>query len=195
MKTRIISHRNSCYELIVDNGTKGSKRLVLASMTLFEGTGAWMLTDIRLNPHRSPDEYSGGLYSDDISSRLKPVDAAEAAQVKAYLHTYTEDENGLRWSTYAGLVRGAPRDDTWLQRDNHIGYFTRDEGLAHLRGLQPWWEGYEGPLEDAKIPNPWLQPSCWEIRSEIRYAQLVKDSGAPDCPLLQLNPKRPEEST
>jgi hypothetical protein len=178
MKTRIISHRNSCYELIVDNG-KNAPRQVLASMTLFEGTGAWMLTDIRLDPYETAHECSGGLSSDDISARYKPKDEKEAALVRSILHTYTEDEAGIRWSTYAGLVIGTPRDGAGLSKKNHIGYFTRDEGRAHLKELQAWWAAYEGDPDLAKIENPLLQPSSSRVISELARRKLVEDGVTP----------------
>lgn len=172
MKTRIISHRNSCYELIVDNGQAGERK-VLASMTLFEGTRSWMLTDIRLDPYQTAHEYSGGLSSDDISARYTPDSEDEAAIVRSLLHTYTEAEGTIRWSTYAGLVIGTPREGTWLSKKNHIGYFTREEGWAHLKQLQDWWSDYDGDPDTAKIPNPRLQPSASMVLSALTWRQRV----------------------
>lgn len=171
MKTRISSDRNKYYELIIDEGRKKNvERRVLAAMTLFEGTGAWMLKDIRLSPYEGAHRYSGGLYSDDITCRIKPETEAEAAFYRSKLHTFTEDENGFKWSTYSGLVVGTPREDSWISRNNHVGFFTRAEGLAYLRSLQPWWDEVRGNPDRAKIPNPKLQPSSTILHSEWRIA-------------------------
>ncbi len=166
MKTRISSQRNSVYEVLIDDGTKRANRRVLASMSLFEGTGLWMVTDIRLHRTREPSAYSGGLFSDDIHCSIKPKNAEEAKRVRAALREFYEEEDGtLTWSTFEGLVKG-PRQDSaqsmiWSPNShNGIGYFSKSEGLAYLASVQEWWATYEGDPCDAKIDNPNRQPSA-----------------------------------
>ena len=158
MKTRIIRRYGSVTELIIDNGKKGP-RLVLASMTHAHRTGAWHLTDIRLHPHRQPSEFSGELRADDAAAHYKPKSKKEAAIVRSLLREYRERDGYIIWSTFAGLVKGTPRDHILLTDNNDLGYFSRAEGLAKLAEIQAWWATYDGPLESAKLPNPHLQPS------------------------------------
>lgn len=161
MKTKIVGiHRNRGYELVLENDATDAGRRVLASMTLFEGTGAWMLTDIRLHPHRQPSKYSGSLNASDVTSHYKPESEQAAVIARSLLREFVEDSEGIRWSTYQGLVRGTPRvGSSYLERLNHVGFFSREEGLQHLRELQAWWAEYEGDLADAKVPNPHFQIS------------------------------------
>ena len=177
MKTRIVrTHRNRCINLVVDDGAKGKDRKVLASMTLFEGTGAWMLVDVRLHRYSRPSAYSGSLLADDVHAHFKPDNAEQAALVRSLLREYTEDDEGLHWSTYEGLVRGTPRVNCgWQASCNHIGYFTQREGLAYLETAQAWWAAFEGDFGDAKIDNPHRQPSETQIRSEL----MLRDLGLP----------------
>lgn len=177
MKTRIgYACRNSVIELLIDDGTKGPDRKVLASMTLFEGTGAWMMMDIRLARYRKPSAYSGSLIADDIRTTFKPDSAEDAERVKSWLREYTEDELGIHWSTYEGLVRGQPRDGAlWIARNNHIGFFSRKEGLAHLKEIQAWWTDYEGDSEDAKLDNPLRQLSLTEVICRLAVVKLGLD--------------------
>lgn len=174
MKTRISRPYASCVEVIVDNGKKG-ERLVLASMTLVHNCRAWMLTDIRLHPHREPSEYSGGLRADDVCARHKPESAEEAAFVRSMLREYREERGYILWSTFAGLVKGSPRDHILLRDGNDIGYFSKSEGMAKLEEIQAWWESYAGPMDAAKLPNPFLQPSQMEVLARVYKAGLLKD--------------------
>lgn len=161
MKTRIISRRNNCYELIVANAASFDNRQVLASMVLFESTGCWMLTDIRLHQHKAPSAYSGALSSSDISCRYSPADAAEAELVQGLLREYTLNEDGsISWSSFEGLVRGVKRPCCWSDNyHNGIGYFSRAEGYAYLKKLQEFWADCAEDPANVKIPNPHRQPT------------------------------------
>lgn len=160
MRTRISSRRNSMYELVIDDGTTGDERKVLAGMTLFEGTGLWMLTDIRLHQHRTPSSYSGGLFSDDMSCHFEPQHDEESRFVQGLLREFTVDEDGeINWSSFEGLVRGPRQGEcSWSDTGhNGIGYFSKAEGLAYLTEVQKFWDAYEGGPADAKIENPHRQ--------------------------------------
>ena len=174
MKTRIsIGYRNSCQELIVDDGTKGEARKVLASMTLFEGTRAWMLTDLRLSQYRVPSQYSGGLSADAVSAHYKPENEAEAARVRELLREYTEDVDGFHWTTFDGLVRGTPRLESAHMRNlSRVGFFSRAEGRAYLQDVQAWWAKFDGQGE-WRLPNPHRQMSESELRFALRYPDLA----------------------
>lgn len=166
MKTRIISRRNTCYELIVSNGDTLDNKQVLASMVLFESTGCWMLTDIRLHQHKEPSAYSGSLSNSDISCQYKPDDESEAEFVKGLLREYTINTDGsISWSSFEGLVRGDKRPCCWSSNfHNGIGYFSRAEGYAYLKKLQEFWAGCEEDPSKVKIPNPHRQPTDSVVR-------------------------------
>lgn len=170
MKTRISSRGNNCYELLVDEGPNCNDRKVLAGMTLFQGTGCWMLTDIRLHTHRTPSAYSGSLYADDISCNYKPKNEAESKLVQSFLREFTIEEDGsISWSSFEGLVRGHLRPCAWSRTyHNGIGYFTRAEGFAYLRELQKFWLDCDADPAIVKIENPHRQPNVsgiyWKLR-------------------------------
>ncbi len=185
MKTRITrTHRNTCIELQIDHGSPAKNKrdpLALASMTHFEGTSAWMLTDIRLHKTRTPSKYSGGLFSDDVSACFTPKTKAEAVFVRSLLREYTEEDGMFRWSTYEGLVRGTPRQGVLLETNNHIGYFTREDGLAYLKNVQAWWETYEGNPAAAKVDNPHRQPG----ESLVTMLLMLRKTGKLDAAALE----------
>ena len=115
-----------------------------------------------------PSAYSGGLSASDVTSHYKPENEAEAAQVRAMLREFTEDAEGLTWSTYEGLVRGKPHlGSGYLERMNNVGFFSKKEGLEHLEQLQAWWSTYEGPLGAAKVPNPHRQPTFTTVCTRL----------------------------
>lgn len=171
MRTRISCWQNRCYELVIDDGAKGDKRKVLAAMTLFEGTGCWMLTDIRLHRSRTPSAYSGGLFSDDIHCYFKPKDPDESQFVDGLLRDYTVDKDGgIHWSSFEGLVRGKAVDRPPIS-DNGVGYFSKKEGLEQLNRIQEFWDVYEGSPVAAKVDNPNRQPSEMEVSTRIIIRQ------------------------
>lgn len=173
MKTRISCLRNQAYELVVDDGKKDKERRVLAGMTLFEGTGLWMLTDIRLHRYRQPSAYSGGLFADDVSCYYKPKDDDELKLVRGLLREFTVDQEGaIYWSSFEGLVRGPRRGGTWSRTDhNGIGYFSKAEGMAYLKEIQKFWDVFEGDPAAAKIENPNLQPSETQVSFKVFFAR------------------------
>lgn len=85
-------------------------------------------------------------------------------------------ENGeIYWSSFEGLVRGSRSGCSWSSTDhNGIGYFSRVEGLAYLKEIQKFWDGFEGEPEDAKIDNPHRQLSEMQVstRALIRRQKL-----------------------
>lgn len=179
MKTKIArTNHNQRIELVVDEGQKRIKkedRKILAAMTLFHGTGAWMMTDIRLHQHRRPSAYSGSLFADDIHAHFKPATEQEAVVVRVLLREFREDAEGFHWSSYEGLVRGTPRHDSIaLASGNHVGYFTRVEGLAYLEEVQAWWDAFEGDFKDAKIDNPHRQLSASQVMWKMQ--QLAREN-------------------
>lgn len=168
MKTKIIhTHRNSCVELIIDEPVPGAERRVLAAMTLFEGTGAWMMTDVRLHQHMKVSRHSGSLRASDIHSFYEPKDEEQAKYLRSRLHTYSENEEGFHWSTYEGLILGTPREGDWISDKNHIGFFTKQEGLEKLKEIQAFWDDFEGDPDSVKIDNPLRQPSESAIMGEL----------------------------
>lgn len=187
MKTRLsYTCRNSVIELLLDDAKRSGPedRQVLASMTLFEGTGAWMLVDLRLARHRMPSAYSGGVRAEDVHAFIAPASEEEAQRIRSMLREYREDEEGIHWSTFDGLVRGKPRENCgWAARNNHVGYFTRKEGLAYLQEAQAWWAAYEGDFEGARLANPNRQPSESMVRFALAYPELCDKPAGPSSGL------------
>lgn len=176
MKTKISSQRGQYYELVVVEKVPANERRVLAAMTLFEGTGLWMVTDIRLHRHRRPSPYSGGLFADDIHCSYTAKNKRELAIAKGLLREYTEYGNGrLEWSTFEGLVKG-PRQEEPTSFGNHngIGYFSRTEGLDYLREVQAFWEQCSDDPENVKIHNPYRQPSEMMLEAKIQASRSSK---------------------
>ena len=170
------THRNCTGQLLLGDG---KEKLVLARMSLFEGTGKWVLTDLRMRSfHRVPSEFSCVLGSDMVNSWLAFESEEELNQIKNHLREYTVDyeANMIHWATYQGVVRGQPvtRDKHQYLANhlNHIGFFSRKEGLAYLKEAQRWWAEYEGKVEDAALPNPHIQPSSFDIKRFIAYPSL-----------------------
>lgn len=170
------THRNSTGQLLLGDG---KQKLVLARMSLFEGTGKWVLTDLRLRTfHRVPSEFSCVLDSDMVNSWLTFDSEEELNKIKSYLREYTVDyeSDTIHWATYQGVVRGQPvtRDEYPYLADhlNHVGFFSRKDGLAYLKNAQEWWSKYDGEVKDAKLPNEHVQPSSSNIRFYMQHPAL-----------------------
>lgn len=160
--------KNRVIELVLGENPKSSDRKVVASMTLFEGLGAWVLVDLRLARHRMPSPYSGGLPAEAIHAHVQPESDAEARLVRSLLREYWEDEDGIHWCTFDGLVRGPRRLDSHVDEAlRQVGFFSRKEGLAYLKEVQLWWAAFEGELRAARLANPNAQASEMQVSAAL----------------------------
>lgn len=176
MKTKIIyTNRNTCVELIIDEPVPREERRTLAAMSLFEGTGAWMMTDIRLAKYRAPSRYSGSIMADDVCTGFKPKNKDDAEYIRSRVKVLYEEDGVIYWCPFEGLVPGTPREGEFLETMNHVGYFTKQEGLAKLKEIQQFWDTYEGDPAKAKIPNPNRQPSFSDISAELSFRKMGRD--------------------
>jgi hypothetical protein len=162
MKTRL-SHERGRISLIIDHGDRTKEKAVLAQMSHMEGTGCWSITDIRLSRQCTAHKYSCSEIAEDFHAHIIPESVEEAAFIKSRLREYHELENGtIVWCTFRNIVRGessvkgyTPPTSTGFHPPV---YHSRADGLAYLKALQVFWEGHEGPTEDAKVENPDNQP-------------------------------------
>lgn len=182
MKTRL-SYDKGYISLIVDHqGDLSKDRAVLAAMTLLEGTGCWSIVDIRLDPDGYAHPWSGSLIAEDFQSSIVPESTQDAAYVKSRLKEYEEREDGrIVWCTYRDIVRGQTGVKGYIpvaRHDFHPPvYHSRSEGLAYLKDVKQFWEGYEGETQLAKINNPYKQPNATGLRSELLCRKLFKEKG------------------
>jgi D-hexose-6-phosphate mutarotase len=148
-------------------------------MTEQEGTGCWMVVDIRLHPRPVAHEYAGGVRAEDVHSRFKPESEEEAQAAKAMLREYEERSDGeLVWCAYTNLVRGEQGVKGYIPvaYDNfHPSvYHSRVSAWAKLRALKEFWEQHEGTVAEAKIQNPHVQPTESVVMQRVHFARFVK---------------------
>ena len=168
MKTKL-TYEKGRISLIVDHGKDTSReKMVLAAMTLFEGTGCWSIIDIRLEDNPVAHPWSGSGSGEDFYSTFVPKSADEATYARSQLKEYEELEDGsFRWCTFKGIVRGACEINDYApggyQTFRRPVFHNRTDGLAYLKETQTFWDSYEGKIADSKIPNPHVQPNETEI--------------------------------
>ena len=180
MKTRI-SHQKGRISLLIDQpiAPSGEGKAVLAAMTMNEGTGCWFLIDIRLAPHPVAHQWSGSGKGDDFYSEMKPKTPAEAKAIKAMLKEYEEREDGtLIWCSFRDIVRGELGVNGYVPasyNDFHAPvYHSRASGLAKLKEIQAFWEQHAGTVAEAKIENPYAQPTSGDIEREFIFQRVMK---------------------
>lgn len=172
MKTKF-TRREGVISLIIDDPMKKPRDSdVLASMTLYEGTGCWTLIDIRLTKHRKPSKYSGSPSSDDYHAQLKPETEDAAEFIKSQLREYIEDSEGIiHWCNFDGIVKGKEYVNNYRPHnplDFHPwGYFSRDEGVKVLKEIKAFWDDYDGDPSKVRLPNSNRQASLSELLFEL----------------------------
>lgn len=164
MKTKFLQEKGRI-SLIVDHGKdKSAKKQVLAAMTLYEGTGCWTLIDIRLSSNPTAHPWSGSGNGEDFYSSYKPSSPEEAETIKGMLKEFQEQEDGtLRWCTYRNIVRGETSVNgytpiQYVDFERHVLH-SKSSAFEKLKDIQTFWEAHEGTIAQAKIPNPYAQPS------------------------------------
>lgn len=159
-------------------GNEYGSKVVVAAMTLFEGTGCWIVSDWRLSEYKVLSPYSASLNADDCCSRYKPKSPEERAFVIEHLREFTELPDGtLQWCTFDNFYRGQPNVKGYRPewRSCHdSGYFGYADAFAKLKEIQAFWESFEGDPETARIANPDRQ---WS-ESRMSMAYLCKEAVA-----------------
>jgi hypothetical protein len=137
----------------------------LARMELFEGTGCWRLSDMRLKRqivHLS--KYSSSIGAEHYHATFKPKNHKEGDLARSVLREFVTDPDGtISWCTFDGIVRGHPSVNgytppTYADFDQ-AGWFSRKEGLERMNEIKAFWDGYEGDPMATVIHNPNLQPT------------------------------------
>lgn len=193
IKTKITSkHKNTCISLVVDNKGGADDRFVLASMALFEGTGCWMMNDIRLCRIKKPSLHSCGFPADEFCSSIMPTPESDAAIVRNLLREYQVQPNGeILWCTFDGIPRGQPMpngDNPWHWANFHqSGYFSRKEGMEYLENAKAFYAAYEGDYMSARIDNPNRQPTFLEMSGAICIAH-QNPKNTSDLAMAHLSP-------
>ena len=181
MQTKISYEKG---RILLTGAAADGSPLRLANLELFEGTGCWALTDVRLAPHQVPSEYSAGHSAESFQAVFVPENDRQREIARRLLRRYREDADGsIRWCTFDGIVRGyahvngvRPPNST----DFHdCGYFSRREGIAQLREMQNWWAHYSGDPKYAKIDNPNLQLTSSQLQLEVHLRTLAKVGHVP----------------
>jgi len=172
LKTKLMREKGRI-SLVIDHGSdKTKEKMVLAAMTLFEGTDCWDVIDIRLEDHPAANPWSGSGSGDDFYSTYRPETPEEAEYLRSVLREYEELKDGsFRWCTFRGIVRGeceingyAP---AWYQEFKRPVFHSFRNGLTHLKEIQAFWESYNGSIRDSKIKNPYRQATETDIQFGI----------------------------
>jgi len=126
MKTRIIQSKG-CIELIINQSHRlDIEKQVVAGMSLIEGSGLWVLTDIRLSKYRVPSRYGASIMADDLCASYRPESPAESIYVKSLLREYREQPDGeILWCSFNGIVRGVCDKYVNGLKFNSSGYFSK----------------------------------------------------------------------
>lgn len=184
MKTNILREIGRV-SLVIDHGvpTTMENKQALAAMTLLEGTGCWSIIDIRLDDHPRADPWSASGSGEDFYSELKPKSPEQAIEIKAMLKEYQELEDGtLVWCSFRDIVRGEPGVNGYTPagRKNFQPpvHHSRRQGLILLKEMQDFWEAHTGTLMDAKIDNPYAQPSEFRVTSQLIFDKAMREHEA-----------------
>lgn len=183
METRIKHGKKRDHiELVIDDGAKdGSEKTVLAAMTLFEGTGCWVLMDVRLSKNKTPGPCACGLRGDAVHATYEPESEEEAEFVKSLLKECQEDDDGaIHWCTYDGIVRGSLEVNGYTPSFGSKPqiFMKRSDALEKLNEIKAFWDAYEGDPKLAKIDNPYRQPSEMHVHAACFSRREIESPGS-----------------
>lgn len=155
---------------------------VLAAMTMMEGTGCWFLIDLRLAPLGKPNPYAGAGIGEDFYNEHLPESEDQATKLRATLSEYEERENGLFiWCSFRNIVRGQSSIKGYTPpgyNDFHPPvWHSRKEALDKLKVIQAFWEAHTGSVNEARIANPYLQPTSDQLMSRWTAENILRKSG------------------
>src|SRR5438105_10891675 len=184
MKTKLQNWRNKDTSLVIDNqAARAADRIVLARMTIQDGTGCWTVCDLRLSPYRAPSPYLH-VSADTIHARVKPETPEDAAFVRSQLREFVESPDGeIRWCSYDGIVRGRRAEEVvgyrheWAQHDHPI-FFTKKEAEEQLHQIAAYWAAFEGDLAavgSIKLASEYRQPSMSSIQTRLIIRQMDRE--------------------
>jgi hypothetical protein len=163
MKTRMTRSKGIIEVSYDDPKNEYGTTVVVAAMSLFEGTGCWMVSDWRLSEYKVLSPYSASLNASDCCSRFIPKSPEERALVISLLREYDELADGaIVWCTFDNFYRGHPDVKgvrPGFRTCHQSGYFGYKEALAKLREIKSFWDTFEGDPETARMENPNRQPS------------------------------------
>jgi hypothetical protein len=163
MKTKICKRRGYIALVLDDPKYEKDRRPVLAAGTEMEGTGCWMLADIRLVERAQLSEYACSISADDVCSQILPETDELAIMIKSQLREFEISPEGtIQWCTFRNFFKGdvgvrgyiPPRAGAFKPPIYH----SRTAVTAHLKHAQAFWEAYEGEISEARIVNPNAQP-------------------------------------
>ena len=176
MKTRMV-RRKGCVEVVYDDpNNEFGATISVAAITLFEGTGCWMVTDWRLSKHKVLSPWSSSVEADDVCARYRPQTLEEHTFVKSLLREYDERSNGeIIWCTFDNFYRGHPDINgrrPEFRTSHQSGYFGYEEALAKLGEVRAFWDAFEGDPRTARIENPDRQLSASQVSMKVALARL-----------------------
>lgn len=176
MKTKIIRRRG--FLALVLDAPEYSKddRPVLAAGTEIEGTGCWIISDIRLTPKPILNRYACSISAEDVMASFKPDSTEVALMAKALLREFDEAEDGtLSWCTFRNFLKGecGVRGYTPVSGDRVAPpiYHPRLAVINHLNQAQLFWSAFEGDVAQSTIVNPHAQPR----ESAVSFVQTMAD--------------------
>ena len=187
MRTILINEGNTCYRLVADELLPAKERAVVAELSLWEGLGAWMLTDIRLKEHAVASPFLG-VRADDVMAHRVAQSAQELSFIRSQLKEWMPDpanpDFGTIWCTYDSLGRGMRPSEMGLAKHFQHDWallMKRSEGLGRLRAIADFWS--EQPFTErdpelrrkiasTKANNAWRQPSESKVGWEWSLLQL-----------------------
>jgi hypothetical protein len=176
MLTRMVRSKGVIEVVYNDPDNEFGDTVSVAAMTLYEGTGCWILSDWRLSQHKVLSPWSSSIDANDVYARYRAETPEEQAFVKSLLKEYEEREDGeLVWCTFDNFYRGHPDVDGRRPgfRSSHLsGYFGYKEALTKLREIRAFWDAFEGDPKTARIHNPNGQLSASQVYSEVALARL-----------------------
>lgn len=142
MKTRICFREGQIALVVVDPAKDVWDCDRLAEMTLYEGTGCWTVTDLRLKLWPQKSQYACTVGAEDYYANIQPESDAERQIVIKLLREYNETADGtIEWCSYNGIVPG--RKDikpSWINYYHPSGFHKKDEGLALLSKMKEFWD-------------------------------------------------------
>lgn len=171
-KSEVIEREGHIVLVLADPSVAPWKRNRVAEMTEDEGTGCWMLVDIRLKRFPQLSVYGCSTGADAYHASFAPENDGEAKMIKSMLREYREDADGsIHWCSFDGIVRGHPEVDGYRPirylNFNQSGGFSREEGMEKLLEMKAFWDVHDGSLANARIDNPHRQLSQSEVEGLI----------------------------
>lgn len=182
MKTRITSWRNKYCQLVIDSKKKG--KIVLANMSLQEGTGCWSIEDVRLSKYKKAGEWFS-IGAEDYCAHVRTKNGQESELVRGLLREFKETtEEGstlFTWCSYDGIVGGESAKDLvgyegCLEQLYLPIYHKKKDATLILEEIADFWSKFEVSENDAdviekvsavKIDNPLRQPSQTEVDMKV----------------------------